>query len=29
LRGRAGRQIRDFSRATPAFRHAPGDTFSS
>ena len=26
---RAGRQIRDFSRATPSFRHASGDTFSS
>jgi hypothetical protein len=26
LRGRAGRQIRDFSRATPSFRHASGDT---
>jgi hypothetical protein len=29
LRGRAGRQIRDFSRATPSFRRASGDTFSS
>jgi hypothetical protein len=29
LRGRAGRQIRDFSRATPSFRHASGDTLSS
>jgi hypothetical protein len=28
LRGRAGRQIRDFSRATPSFRHESGDTFS-
>jgi hypothetical protein len=28
LRGRAVRQIRDFSRATPSFRHEPGDTFS-
>jgi hypothetical protein len=28
LRGRADRQIRDFSRATPSFRHEPGDTFS-
>ena len=26
LRSRTGRQIRDFSRATPSFRHAPGDT---
>jgi hypothetical protein len=29
LRDRNGRQIRDFSRATPSFRHASGDTFSS
>jgi hypothetical protein len=29
LRSRAGRQIRDFSRATPSFRHASGDTLSS
>jgi hypothetical protein len=29
LRGRADRQIRDFSRATPSFRRASGDTFSS
>jgi hypothetical protein len=29
LGARAGRQIRDFSRATPSFRHAPGNTFSS
>jgi hypothetical protein len=28
LRGRAGRQIRDFSRATPSSFHEPGDTFS-
>ena len=28
-RGRACRQIRDCSRATPSFRHASGDTFSS
>ena len=28
LRGRAGRQIRDFSRATPSFCHEPGDIFS-
>jgi hypothetical protein len=28
LRRRAVRQIRDFSRATPSFRHQPGDTFS-
>jgi hypothetical protein len=27
--GRASRQIRDFSRATPSLRHASGDTFSS
>jgi hypothetical protein len=27
--GRTGRQIRDFSRATPSLRHASGDTFSS
>jgi hypothetical protein len=26
LRGRAGRQIRDLSRATPSFRHASSDT---
>jgi hypothetical protein len=26
LRGRADRQIRDSSRATPSFRHASGDT---
>src|SRR6266480_6492016 len=29
LRGRAVRQIRDVSRATPSLRHASGDTFSS
>jgi hypothetical protein len=29
LRGRADRQICDFSRATPSFPHAPGDTSSS
>jgi len=29
LRRCAGRQIRDFSRATPSFHHASGDTFSS
>ena len=29
LRSRAGRQIRDFSRATPSFRHSSGETFSS
>jgi hypothetical protein len=29
LRGRAGRQIRDFRRATPSFRRASGDSFSS
>jgi hypothetical protein len=29
LAGPRRRQIRDFSRATPSFRHAPGDTFSS
>jgi hypothetical protein len=29
LRGRAGRQIRDFRRATPSFRRASGDTLSS
>ena len=28
LRRPAVRQIRDFSRATPSFRHEPGDTFS-
>jgi hypothetical protein len=28
LRGRAVRQIRNFRRATPSFRHEPGDTFS-
>ena len=29
LAGPAGRQIRDFRRATPSFRHALGDTLSS
>ena len=29
LAGPAGRQIRDFRRATPSFRHAFGDTLSS
>jgi hypothetical protein len=28
LQGRADRQIRDSSRATPSFRHASGDTLS-
>jgi hypothetical protein len=27
LQSRRGRQIRDFSRATPSFRHASGGTF--
>jgi hypothetical protein len=29
LRGRDRRQVRDFSRATPSFRRASGNTFSS
>jgi hypothetical protein len=28
LQGRADRQIRDSSRATPSFRHASGETLS-